>query len=133
MRARVALAIAETETSASARKRLLAGARKAHAGVVAARAAWAQPLAGLVLAAIERLEGDDAAAASLLARVGSDFASVGMAAHEVVVRRMRGAVVGGEEGRALVVEADDWLASQEVRAPGRFAAMIAPGFAERRR
>jgi tRNA A-37 threonylcarbamoyl transferase component Bud32/tetratricopeptide (TPR) repeat protein len=133
MRARVALATAETEAAPPARRRLLAGARGAHAGVVAARAAWAQPLAGLVLAAVERLEGNDAGSLTLLARVGSDFASVGMAAHEVVVRRMRGAVLGGDEGRALVASADEWLASQMVRAPARFAAMIAPGFAERPR
>ena len=41
-------------------------------------------------------------------------------------------VQGGERGRALVNEADAWMAAQGIRNPARMARLIAPGFPESR-
>jgi hypothetical protein len=32
------------------------------------------------------------------------------------------------EGRALIDQVDTWMTSQGIRNPGRFTAMLAPGF-----
>jgi hypothetical protein len=106
-------------------------AKRHGAAIVRTGAAWAYPLAELVLASAANLEGDGASAAEILVRSASGFAVVGMGLHEVVARRARGLVVGGGEGRALVEAADGWLAEQGVKVPARFAAMIAPGFVQR--
>jgi hypothetical protein len=44
-----------------------------------------------------------------------------------VARRRLGELLGGDQGRELVRDADDWLAEQGVRDPVRTAAMHAPG------
>jgi hypothetical protein len=36
--------------------------------------------------------------------------------------------VGGQRGRALQRDANDWMAAQEIRNPAALARLIAPGF-----
>ena len=52
-----------------------------------------------------------------------------MRLHAAAARRRLGGLIGGEAGRALVAEADAWMAGQ-VRNPPRTTAMLAPGFAD---
>jgi hypothetical protein len=50
-----------------------------------------------------------------------------MALFAAAARRCRGELLGGEAGRALVAEADAWMAAQSIRDPDRMARMLAPG------
>jgi hypothetical protein len=50
-----------------------------------------------------------------------------MGLHAAAARRRRGELIGGADGEALVREADAWMRGQDVRDPGRMAALIAPG------
>jgi hypothetical protein len=43
-------------------------------------------------------------------------------------RRLALKTVRGSGGEELVVAADAWMAEQGIRNPGRWAAMVAPGF-----
>ena len=88
---------------------------------------WGDPLAALVraAAAATRREMETAVRSAAAAEKGFDAAD--MALHAAVARRRRGELVGGDEGRALVAEADAWMAGQGIKNPARFAAMLAPG------
>jgi hypothetical protein len=45
-----------------------------------------------------------------------------------VSRRRLGELLGGESGRAIVADADSWMADQQIVNPIRTTAMYAPGF-----
>jgi serine/threonine protein kinase/tetratricopeptide (TPR) repeat protein len=55
------------------------------------------------------------------------FQAADMAVHAAVALRRRGELIGGTEGRRLVAEADRRLSAQDIKAPERIAAMLAPG------
>jgi hypothetical protein len=56
------------------------------------------------------------------------FRGVDMTLHAACARRRKGEILGGEEGRRLVAEADAAMAAQGIMRPDRWTAMIAPGF-----
>jgi hypothetical protein len=56
------------------------------------------------------------------------FGRADMQLYEAVVRRRLAAVVGGDKGRALKREADEWMAAQEIRNPPSITRFLAPGF-----
>jgi hypothetical protein len=45
-----------------------------------------------------------------------------------LARRRRGAIVGGDEGRALIAATDARMRAQKIVNPPRMAAMLTPGF-----
>ena len=47
--------------------------------------------------------------------------------HAMVARRQRGALLGGDHGRALVSAAETWMLGQAIASPARFAELLAPG------
>jgi hypothetical protein len=51
-----------------------------------------------------------------------------MGLHAACARRRLGEVLGGHAGRDLLAEADAWMAGQQIKNPGRMAAVLAPGF-----
>ena len=68
-------------------------------------------------------------AAPLLAPTGAfAFEAVDMGLFAAAARRRLGTLLGGDAGRALIAQADAWMAAQEVRNPARMAAGLAPGF-----
>jgi len=109
------------------REALLASAERDARALAGERMPWSDPIALLVRAGVAALRGDDAAAEAGLAGAVPGFEAAGMALHAAVARRARGALLGGDEGRALATGADAFLTGQSVRDPARFAAMIAPG------
>jgi hypothetical protein len=89
---------------------------------------WAKPLAMLIRAALSASRGrtSDALALLALATTGLDAAKMGLFA--AAARRRQGELLGGQEGLALVAEADAWMMSQRIRNPARMTALQAPGF-----
>jgi hypothetical protein len=120
-----------------ARTRLAAGRgddeRVRHAERDAGRlaaidAAWARPLAELVLAGCAAARARDHEAMALLDRAATAFDACDMALHAAVARLRRGQLLGGTDGRALILDAESWMAEQLIAEPSRIAALFAPGF-----
>lgn len=62
----------------------------------------------------------------LLAAAERAFDGADMALHAASARWRRGELLGGDQGRALVQQAEAWMAGQRIRNPARMAAMLAP-------
>jgi hypothetical protein len=71
--------------------------------------------------------GDVAQARVLFGRAIHAFDELSMSLFAVAARRRLGTLLGGDEGNALVIEADQWMKSQGIRNPPLMAALyIAP-------
>ncbi len=89
--------------------------------------AWSTPLAHLIQAGIAVTEGDSQRALALLVQAESGFAKSDMLLYERLARRRRGQLLAGEDGRALVADADRWIMERQVKQPERLAALLTPG------
>ncbi len=88
---------------------------------------WMSALGSLVAAAIAPAEGDPAAACSHL-RTGAAQAHVAdMALHACSARHRLGTLLGGEDGRLLVQDAEETMRTKGVQAADRYVAMLVPG------
>jgi eukaryotic-like serine/threonine-protein kinase len=126
-RARAALAFAAEQTG-SARRRLVADARRCAHRIVRERMPWSDPFAALARAAADHLGGDDDAAIRELGDAIRGFDATDMHAYAAAARVRLGELEGGDAGSARVAEATALLAAQSVRRPERLVAMLAPGF-----
>jgi eukaryotic-like serine/threonine-protein kinase len=126
------LAYAQELSLGPERSRLLDAARASLAffrSVGAVSAIWSAPLE----AAVEALRGQTETAVELLKTVVSDHAArERLPAYDMCARRALGALLGGEEGAALVREADDFFGRRGVVDPAHFVATTAPGLANTR-
>ncbi len=68
--------------------------------------------------ALKRLRESEPAA---ICRFKREFRTLAAAA-----RRVRGRLLGGDAGRALVAQADQWMSSQGIRNPDRMTALFIP-------
>ena len=91
------------------------------------RMPWTAPFASILEAGVARATGRRADAESALraAIAGADAAE--MAVHAAAARYELGLAVGGDQGAALVREAEEAMATRGIRVPSRFAAMLVPG------
>lgn len=88
---------------------------------------WAKvPMAAVLRAAVARRQGNDVEALRWLAVAEEGARAHGMALMAATIERRRGEVLGGEQGRALISQAEAWAASQAIREPERMAAFVAP-------
>ena len=85
------------------------------------------PYAWLVRAGLASLLRGPEEALPLLEQAEAASEAADMALWAAVCRRRRGEVLGGDEGRALVAAADEWMRSETIKKPERWAAMLAPG------
>jgi hypothetical protein len=90
--------------------------------------AWSDPLALLMSAAVAYLEGHAVLAERRLALAAQGFDLQGMKSYAAVARRRHGALLGGDRGRELMRQADDWMAAHGIRNAERMTRLIAPGF-----
>ncbi|HEY7955354.1 MAG TPA: serine/threonine-protein kinase PknK, partial [Polyangia bacterium] len=127
LRARARLAAACDEKRAD-RDRLLAAASSDARRIARERMPWSDPLARLVEAGVAQARGDRERALALLqtARLGFDGADMQLFA--ATARRRRGELLGSGEGASEIAAADEWLSAQQIRAPAKMVAMLAPGF-----
>lgn len=127
-RLRVRAALLQAQTARGwRRRRLLVAASRALRVITAEPGAPGQPFAPLVRAAIATLQGDEPRAMIELDRAHVAFLAADMRLMAACVRRSRGRLLGGDEGAVLIAEADAWMRRQDIVAPARMAACLAPG------
>jgi eukaryotic-like serine/threonine-protein kinase len=92
---------------------------------------WSEGLVLLLRASVAAARAPQprsSAIAAELAHAESAFDAHEMALHSASVKRQRGRLMGGDEGLALIAEADAWFAKHKVLYPAKMARIIAPGF-----
>lgn len=92
------------------------------------RQPWIEPLADLIDAGLAAVRSAEPEAERLLRDAASRFDAADMPLHAAVARRRLGQLLGGDEGRRLVAEAEAWMTEQGVRDPDRMTGLFAPGF-----
>jgi tetratricopeptide (TPR) repeat protein len=90
---------------------------------------YANPFATLIRAGIARQRGDDKTAVALLERALKDFDEAHMKLYAAAARRRLGETIGGDRGRQLVAQSEEWMAKQQIKNPARMTNLLAPGFA----
>ncbi len=130
LRARTAVASAVHARVDSRRDFLLRTAEQMAQGIAKENMPWSDPLVPLIRAAIAHNRGDESLTAELLSDAveGFDLADMGLRA--MAARRRLGQTLGGDRGRELVAEVDDWMRNQEIRSPVLMTCMVAPGWRE---
>lgn len=83
-------------------------------------------MAMVLRAGAASIRGQVPEATRLLQTAEKEFSRADMALFSAVAKRRRGEL-GGDEGRVLVAEADDWMRGEGIRNPQGMAAMLAPG------
>jgi serine/threonine protein kinase/tetratricopeptide (TPR) repeat protein len=126
LRARLALASA----IGSKRERRLRIAEGLAHSIEKEQMVWSNPLALLIYAGLARRRGDDARAVVLISQAIEGLDASDMALYAAVARRKLGEVMGGDQGRELITQADDWMSQQQIRNPAAVANLMAPGFSE---
>ncbi|RMH44312.1 MAG: hypothetical protein D6689_02730 [Deltaproteobacteria bacterium] len=129
LRASTAVAAARRRGARGRRREWLAIARR-HAGALSRHASpWARAMAIAIDGAAAHAAGDADRALRLLAAADRALDAAHMPHVAAGVRRVRGQLVGGDTGRAIVADADRALRALGVRDPAAIACAIAPGFA----
>ena len=125
VRGRAAVAsIATKDGSGAARA---AEARRLVRRLERERMPWTSTFASLVAAAVENASAQRPAAIASL-RAAIDRARVAdMTMHGAAATRQLGLLLGGEEGRGLVREADDRMRGEGIMVPAQWVAMLLPG------
>jgi hypothetical protein len=126
-RARSALAAAE-QAGVRGRAALLGAAEADARRLEATRMGFASALAHLFRAGVASSRGEGTTARQRLARAITCLDSVAMPSYAAAARSRLGVLLGDQEGRALVDQADSWMRSQAIHNPSRMIAMHAPGF-----
>ena len=90
-------------------------------------AAWSRALASLVHASAANVAGERAEAAEALRLAMQRTEAAGMLLHSWAARHQLGALLGGDEGAALVAQAEQAMTTEGVRAPARMARYLLSG------
>ena len=90
------------------------------------RMPWTDALGAIMRAAVASARGDRDAATIALREAVTLAQTADMQLYAAASRHQLGVLVGGTEGKGLVERAEDAMASQEIRATARFAAMLVP-------
>jgi len=127
---RASCGVAASHTAPSDSAPLLAAAERDAAAIAAERAPYSAPTAALLTAGVAARRGDEAAAARALRVALAGFEACHMKLFMAVTQRRLGELVGGDEGRALVSQANTWMTTHRIVNADRMAAALAPGFPE---
>jgi serine/threonine protein kinase len=125
LRARTALAAAAS--GLDAKTHLKAAERQARV-LERERTGCSAALAQLVRAGIAAACHQQPASLRLLTDALKRCEAIDAKLYAAAARRRLGQLTGGEEGRAIVARADDWMTGQTIKNPARMTAMLAPGF-----
>ena len=124
LRARSAVAAA-AQADGSERGRYLRRAARDAAALAREHVPWAEAMGLNVAAAVAAAANDDNAAV-LYERAASVFERADMTLFAAAARRRRGALVGGDAGRALVDDAERFMRSRSVADRAALSAMLSP-------
>ncbi len=120
-------AIASIDAAPEKRAQRVAEARRAARELERERMTWTAPLAAIVTATAANACADRALAARSLRSAVELAQAADMSLYAAAAQYQLGLLLGGDEGNALVQQADDAMTSEDVRAPARFASMFVPG------
>jgi hypothetical protein len=109
-------------------RRLLAQAEDDQRKVAKAKYPFAVGRAAMLQAAIALARGDGAVARTRLEEAARAFSGPSLALEAAYARRWLGRLTPGDEGEALVVEADQVMRARSVADPERWSRSQAPGF-----
>lgn len=123
LRARCLLSVA---IIANNREKLISEVDKISKKIEQEKTPWANNLALLIRAGVNSIQ-DKKEAINLLERAEKGFNETDMALYSAISRRRRGQLIGGETGRILIEEADNFMHSQLIKNPELMANMLAPG------
>jgi hypothetical protein len=128
LRASTAIALASDTKDRAARLSLVSSAARDARALEREGAPWAVAFAKLTQAGVESVRGGDAArTVALLRDAIAAFDGESMALHAASSRRALGGLLGGDEGAAMVREADEWMRSETIVSPEKMARLMAPG------
>jgi hypothetical protein len=129
-RARATIVAARSESGPN-RKALLAAAARDLQRIARERVPWSMALAKLWSAGAESVRSSNPERIALLLRDAIAACETNdMRAFATIAKRRLGETLGGDEGAALVHDANAWLSSEGVKDPTRFTAVFAPGFGD---
>lgn len=127
-RARCALAMASVAgPHQTYRAELLRSAERDARRIERERTMYGDGLSRLVGAGVAATRGYIEEAATLADRAEIALLSADMGLYAAAARRRRGELLGGDQGRALIADADAWMSNQKVKNPRRMVEMLAPG------
>ena len=127
LRANAAIALAASGEAGGLEKKLLSTIERDIGAIEREKMPWGDAIAARLRATLTLLRGDRTGALAALERADAKLVAVDMSLHAAAVRRLRGRLLGGEQGDALVRAADEVMAAQHIARPDRLAAMLAPG------
>lgn len=124
LRARVGLHVAMATGDRAVLRQVARDAR----AIERMKMAWSLPLAQSIRAALADLAGDAEKSRALLTAAVRNFDKAEMRLYAAAARRRLGQRTGGEEGDALVRDADTWMRGQLVKIPEKMVDVLMPGF-----
>jgi hypothetical protein len=87
-----------------------------------------EALARLVGAGIAFVRRDRRLAERLMRGAAEQLDAIAMRLYAAAARRRLGQLLGGDQGRGMIVEADVWMTGQGIKNPARLTSMLVPGF-----
>jgi hypothetical protein len=124
---RIQIAVAWTEKNPAS---YLKAAERTAVRLAREKRPDARSLAKLIRAGIANRKGDLDKTKQLLEEALSGLTACELGLFAAAARRRLGQLIGGDQGKALITEADRWMTAQGIRKPHRMAAVYAPGFAD---
>ena len=125
---RLALVEASDSAGSAHARALLSKAARFGRRLGKAREPYAAGWGLLLCAGAANLSGRVEDARGHLEAAEAQFTEAEMAAYVAVTKRRRGELIGGDEGRDLVAQGNEYLTGQGVRNPTAWSRMYAPGF-----
>ena len=88
---------------------------------------WAAVAGAILTASVANATGDRPGAIAALRDVLAGATEADLMLHVAAARYQLGSLLGGDAGKAMVVQADEEMASRGVRSPSRMANRLVPG------
>jgi tetratricopeptide (TPR) repeat protein len=123
-RCRCAIAAASSRMASGGE--LLAAATADAQRIAHEKTPWTDASSAMLLGSIAAARGDTQSARKLLDEAASRFTALDMALSAASTRRRLGELLGGDQGAAMVSDADAWFADHGVKNPARMSAILLP-------